>query len=103
VEDGRGPVPPREVLVESSFRAGRDGLEATVWDDGSLRPVRELAAEALERARPHARATGAEDALEEVARILREGNGADRMRAAHAQGGMPAVVRHLLAESAERA
>ena len=92
---------PREVLVESSFRAGRDGLAATVWHDGALRPVRELAAAAVERARPHARATGAEAALEEVERILRDGNGADRMRAAHAEGGLARVVERLVAESAE--
>ena len=84
---------PREVLVESSFRAGRDGLDATVWHDGALRPIRELAAAAVERARPDARAVGAEAALEEVERILRDGNGAQRMRAAHAEGGMARVAR----------
>jgi len=89
---------PREVLVESSFRAGRDGLAATVWHDGGLRPVRELAAAAVERARPYARA---EAALEEVERILRDGNGADRMRAAHAAGGMTRVIERLIRESAE--
>jgi carboxylate-amine ligase len=96
-----GDTPPREVLVESSFRAGRDGLAATVWHDGAMRPVRDLAAAALERARPHARAVGADAALEEVERILRDGNGADRMRAAHAEGGLPRVVERLIAESAE--
>ena len=80
------------MLVESSFRAGRDGLDATVWHDGALRPVRERIAAALALARPYARDVGAEPALEEVERILREGNGADRMRAAHAEGGMPAVA-----------
>ena len=93
--------PPREVLVESSFRAGRDGLDATVWHDGALRPVRALAAAAVERARPYARALGAEAALEEVERILRDGNGAERMRAAHAEGGMARVLERLVAETAE--
>jgi carboxylate-amine ligase len=92
---------PREVLVESSFRAGRDGLEATVWHDGALRPVRELAAAAVERARPYARDVGADAALEEVERILRDGNGAARMRDAHAEGGMARVVERLIAETAE--
>jgi carboxylate-amine ligase len=92
---------PREVLVESSFRAGRDGLAAAVWHEGKLRPVRELAAAAVERARPYARAAGAEAALEEVERILRDGNGADRMRAAHAEGGMARVVERLVEESSE--
>ena len=96
-----GVASPREVLVESSFRAGRDGLDATVWHDGALRPVRDRIAAALELARPYAREVGAEPALEEVDRILQEGNGADRMRAAHAEGGMPAVLRGLIRESAE--
>ena len=89
---------PREVLVESSYRAGRDGLAATVWHDGALRPVRERIAAALELARRH---TPAEPALEEIERILRDGNGADRMRAAHAEGGMPRVLHRLIEESAE--
>jgi len=95
------PLPPREVLVEASYRAGRDGLQATVWDGAGMRPVRELAAAAIERARPHARDLGADGALGEVERILREGNGADRMRAAHEAGGMPAVLERLVAETAE--
>ncbi len=89
---------PREVLVESSFRAGRDGLAAAVWHDGALRPVRERIAAAVALARAY---TPAEAALEEVERIVREGNGADRMRAAHGEGGMPRVLHRLIAESAE--
>ena len=81
-----------------SYRAGRDGLDATVWHDGALRPVRERIAAAVELARRH---TPAEPALEEVERILRDGNGADRMRAAHAEGGMPRVLHRLIEESAE--
>jgi carboxylate-amine ligase len=100
-EPPTGPLPAREALVESSFRAGRDGLEATVWHDGALRPVRELAADAIERARPYARDVGAEDALEEAQRILSEGNGADRMRAAHAAGGMRGMLERLVAETAQ--
>jgi carboxylate-amine ligase len=89
---------PREVLVESSYRAGRDGLDATVWHDGALRPVRERIVAATELARRH---TPAEPALEEIERILRDGNGADRMRAAHAEGGMPRVLHRLIEQSAE--
>jgi carboxylate-amine ligase len=40
-------------------------------------------------------------ALEAVERILREGNGADRMRAAHAKGGMRAVLELLVEETAQ--
>ena len=86
-------------LTESSFRAGRDGLAARIWWDGALRPVPEVAAAALEVAREH---TPEPDALEEVERILRDGNGADRMRAVFAAGGLPAVLEHLVAETAVR-
>ena len=95
--EGHGRVEPPDALTESSFRAGRDGLEATIWWDGTMRPIRAVAAETLATARAFARGDG----LEEVERILREGNGADRMRGAHAAGGMPAVVARLVAESAQ--
>ncbi len=95
--DGHGTVEPAEALSESSFRAGRDGLAATIWWRGALRPVREVADEALALARPYARG----GALDEVQRILRDGNGADRMRDAHAAGGLPAVLERLVAEAAE--
>lgn len=96
---GHGTVEPAEALTESSFRAGRDGLAATLWWDGGLRPLPEVAAAALALARPYARELGGEDALAEVERVVREGNGADRMRAAHAAGGMPAVLERLVAEA----
>ena len=86
----------RRVVLPRRARRAR----ATVWHDGALRPVTERIAAALELAR-HARDAGAEGALEEVERIVREGNGADRMRAAHAEGGMPAVLHRLITESAE--
>jgi carboxylate-amine ligase len=95
--DGYGGIESADALTESSFRAGRDGLEATIWWDGALRPLREIAAETLEVARRYARGDG----LEEVDRIVRDGNGADRMRRSHAVGGMPAVLARLVAESAE--
>ena len=90
---------PSEALTESSFRASRDGIEATIWWRGALRPMREVGADALALARPYARDLDAEDALEEIERILREGGGADRMREAHAAGGMDAVLTRLEAET----
>ena len=101
LEEPEAPPLPREALVEGSYRAGRDGLAATVWDGGRMRPVREAAEAALEGARPHARELGTDGALEEIERILRDGNGADRMRAAHAAGGMAAVLERLVTETAE--
>jgi carboxylate-amine ligase len=95
-----GPVAPVEVLTQSSYRAGRDGLRSSIWFDGAVRPFADVARATLELARPYARDAGGEDALEEVERILVDGNGADRMRAAHARGGMEAVLRALAEETA---
>jgi glutamate---cysteine ligase / carboxylate-amine ligase len=91
----------REVLMEASFTAARDGLRARLPMDGAMRPVPELARAALERARPHAEELGSADALEGIERILGEGNGADRQRAAHARGGMRALLDLLVAETDE--
>lgn len=91
---------PREVLMESSFRAARDGLAATLLHDGALRPVPEIARAAVALARPFAREQGSEAELDLVERILAEGGGADRQRAAFARGGMPALLGHLAAETA---
>jgi carboxylate-amine ligase len=92
-------IPPSEALMESSFRAGRDGLDATVWWRGSMLPMREIAGDALMIARPYARELDGEDALEEIDRMLREGGGADRMREAHAAGGMEDVLSRLADET----
>jgi glutamate---cysteine ligase / carboxylate-amine ligase len=99
--DGRGEIQTAEAITESSFRAGRDGLEAKVWWRDSNRPVREVAAEALALARPYALELGEADALHEIDRILAEGNGAARMRAAHARGGMREVLELLARETAD--
>jgi glutamate---cysteine ligase / carboxylate-amine ligase len=92
-----GPPTPsaREALAESAFRATRDGVEATVWSDGRLRPLGELASEAVGLARAYVG-----DAVDDVMRIVREGNGADRQRRAFEAGGMPRVLAELVAETA---
>jgi glutamate---cysteine ligase / carboxylate-amine ligase len=95
------PSPLRyELVAEASFRASRDGVSATLYDGSSMRPLAEMARESVEQARPHARELGSDDALEEVERILREGNGADRQREAHRRGGLAAVLEHLVEETA---
>ena len=91
---------PREALMESSFRAARDGMGATLLHDGALTPVATIARDAMARARPFARELGSGDALELLDGVLTGGAGADRQRAAHARGGMPAVLAHLAAETA---
>jgi glutamate---cysteine ligase / carboxylate-amine ligase len=87
-----GAPPPQDVLAESSFQASRFGLDARlVGADGSVRPARELAGEALRRASGPARALGFADELAEVERILRSGNGATRQRAAGVERALDAV------------
>jgi carboxylate-amine ligase len=100
--DEHGPWERREVLMESSFRAARDGLGATIWHDGMMRPVPEVARAAIKLARPYARELGSDGALEEVERLLVEGNGAMRQRVACAQGGVPAVLDFLVRETSEQ-
>ena len=92
--------PPRELapaqgLHWSSFRAVRDGLDAELLFRGRLRPARESVRELLGELR------GEDDALEGVERILRDGDAPSRQRAIHAEGGMPALLRHLARETAK--
>jgi glutamate---cysteine ligase / carboxylate-amine ligase len=81
--------PSPEALEESCFRALRDGDRVRLHFEGRMQPLSRIAAVACERARPHIPDAAA---LDEVERIVRDGNGARRQRRAHAQGGM----RHLL-------
>jgi carboxylate-amine ligase len=94
-ENGAPSPSAREALAESAFRATRDGVEATVWSDGRVQPLGDLAAGAVEIAR---RYVG--DAVDDVLRIVREGNGADRQRRSFARGGMAEVLSELVAETA---
>jgi carboxylate-amine ligase len=100
--EDHGPWERREVLMESSFRAARDGLDATIWHDGAMRPVPEVARAAIDLARPYARDLGSDAALEEVERLLVEGNGAMRQRAAYARGAMPGLLDALVRETAQQ-
>jgi carboxylate-amine ligase len=88
---------PTEAISWSAFLAARDGLDAEILRGGGLRPAREAAREALELARPH---SPEPDALDAVERILADGGGADRRRAAHRRGGMKAMLEELVAETA---
>ena len=97
LHEARNPRPADDsgILMESSFRAARDGLRATIWFDGALRGVPEVARKAVALARRQVDAPE----LELVERILRDGNGADRQRAAFAHGGLDAVLAHLVSET----
>lgn len=86
----------REAIEESYFQAERYGLEARLMvDESTAAPAREVARGTLEEARPYAADLGGEAALEEIDRILGEGNGADRQRRVHGESGMAALLRDL--------
>jgi carboxylate-amine ligase len=89
VEDPVTEPAPEQALHWSSFRAARDGLDAEIYYDGSPRPLREVANAVVDKLGE------AEPEIEGIGRIVRDGNGADRQRAAHQRGGMPDLLRYL--------
>jgi carboxylate-amine ligase len=90
----RPPDPPAEILDEGAFRAARYGIRAELPDaEGRLLPVAVLLDEALALARRHARELGCEAELDGVRRLVEEGGGAGRQRAAHAIGGLGSLLR----------
>jgi carboxylate-amine ligase len=91
---------PAEALEQSTFRASRDGVEAVLLHRDAMRPLREVARNTIELVRPHARELGSEAALEGVERILREGGGAGRQRAANRRGGVEAMLALLVDQTA---
>jgi carboxylate-amine ligase len=93
---------PAEAIGESSFRASRDGLDAAILDDGRARPLREVARETVASVAGHARELGCEEALAGVERILTDGNGAVRQRAAAARGGMSELLAQLVGDTGVR-
>ncbi len=90
---------PAEAIAESSFRASRDGTDATIFHEGALRPVPEVARAVVAAVAGHGREVGSADALEGVERILREGGGAARQRAAAQRGGMKELLAQLVRDT----
>ena len=90
--------PCKDVLDEASFRAVRDGVDATFSLGGPIRHVTDHARDALDLASGYAYKLDCVDELRHVERILAEGNGATRQRRAYEEGGMPAVLELLAAE-----
>jgi carboxylate-amine ligase len=91
-----GEAAPEQALHWSSFRAARDGLDAAIYFDGGPHPLREVAGRVVSTL------DDADPELEGIERIIREGNGADRQRAAHERGGMPGLLRYLADVTAKR-
>jgi carboxylate-amine ligase len=95
------PDPVPELLDEAAFRAARFGVEAELpGPDGTRRPVAALLDEALAEVRPHARDLGCEDELDATRRLLERGGGAGELRAAHAIGGLGAMLRDAVTRTA---
>jgi glutamate---cysteine ligase / carboxylate-amine ligase len=90
VEEPIADCAPEQALHWSTFGAARDGLDAEIYLDGSPRALREVAEIVLERI-----GSDADPEIEGIRRIVREGNGADRQRAAFRDGGMPGLLRYL--------
>jgi glutamate---cysteine ligase / carboxylate-amine ligase len=88
-----------EVLRELSFRACRDGLQARLLLDGTLRPVREVACHAIELASAYAADLGCWDELMSLHDLLEAGNGAIRQRRHEREGGLRLLLRRLADET----
>ena len=93
--------PSKELLDEACHHAIRDGLDARLSLGGPIQHMQGLARQALDLAHGYAHELRCLDALA-TAEALLAGNGADRQRRAFAQGGMDAVLDHLVSETATR-
>ena len=91
--------PHTEAVAESSFRASRDGVEATILHEGRLTPLADVARATVESVRGHAREIGSEEALEGIERIVREGGAAARQRATMSAEGMDGLLDRLVRET----
>jgi glutamate---cysteine ligase / carboxylate-amine ligase len=98
-----GPGPSPEELDECAFRAMRDGREAVLHFDGELQRLDRIVARALARIAPVAEQLRCGGELSHVERMAREGNGADRQRAAFARGGTTEMLRQLRDDTATTA
>jgi carboxylate-amine ligase len=90
----------REAIEESYFQAERYGLEARLMvDESTAAPAAEVGRRTLQQARPYAEQLGGAGALEEIERILADGNGADRQRRVHPERGTGGLLRYLAEET----
>lgn len=102
--EGGAPVTPSdEALAWSAFQAGRDGVLAQIVDGGRRRPLAEVARAAVVRLRPVARRLGDEDALAGIEPLLARGGGAGYQRRIASSGGLAALLRALVDETAAAA
>lgn len=92
---------PVEVLAENDFRAAHHGLDARILDrDGLVRPMREIAVQAVLDARRALADDGLEAALDEVDAMLVSPSEAIRQRLLRGERGMSALLADLVARTA---
>ena len=92
--------PDVAILDEASYRAAREGVEATLPDDdGRLRPVAELLDETIELVRDDARELGCETELAGLDGLLAGGGGAASQRTAYADGDLEGLLRAVVQRS----
>jgi glutamate---cysteine ligase / carboxylate-amine ligase len=90
----------REALEESYFQAASHGLDAEIlFDADTPAPAREVGWRVLDSVRPFARELGSEASLEEIERILQDGNGAEDQRRVHREAGMDGLLDYLAART----
>jgi carboxylate-amine ligase len=95
---------PSEVLEEGMFRATRFGTSASLPDkDGKLHPFADVLRDVLERVQPYAVELGCEDALARIPALAAAGGGAGRQRAVYELAGSDALLRELIAMTAQTA
>ena len=92
-------LPGPEALRELSFRATRDGLDARLWIEGGLRPVRDVALHAVAIASAYAADLGCWEELMLVHRLIERGNGAARQRANAVEGGVELMLQRAVEET----
>jgi carboxylate-amine ligase len=89
--------PPAEILDEASFRAAREGVDATLPDrENRLRPVAELLDETIALVACAARELRCETQLEGLAELLADGGGAGVQRAATGKGDIASLLEALV-------
>lgn len=91
-----------DVLAVNDHRVTRHGLEARVVDtDGTMQPIRVVAARELAEVRATLAGDDLEGPLDAVEAMLRGPTEPDRQRRLVATGGMPALLEDLLARTAD--
>jgi glutamate---cysteine ligase / carboxylate-amine ligase len=100
------PVQPTRYVEENLWRAIRYGLDGKMVDFEYERelPTPDAVRGLVELAAPHAAGLGLQPHLDDVERMLREGNGAQRQAAAHQEGRpIEDVFAEVVAQTAQAA